>query len=174
MCGRYVNKAIGPELNQHGRTMPNPFRRLVGALQAIPWNADVRPSQAVSVITSLDQDTIPEMQWWYIPPWAKDPDAFRKRLTTFNARIENVANAKTYASSWKAGKRCLFPMGGYYEWQPIEGSKKKLRHFIGPEDGRWLWAAGLWSETKITDGPPLYSATMIVRPAADSRPTNGL
>jgi putative SOS response-associated peptidase YedK len=57
--------------------------------------------------------------------------------------------------------------GGCYEWQPVEGSKTKQRCFIGPKDGRWMWAAGLWSHWQHDDQPALDSATMIVRPARD-------
>jgi hypothetical protein len=119
MCGRCVDKSLGPELQEHGRTLPERFRRLTVALDARPTNADVRPSQQVPIVVA-GEDATPRMaQWWYVPPYAKDPVAFRKQFTTFNARLEGVAPSRTYAPSWNGGTRCLFPMGGYYEWQVV-------------------------------------------------------
>jgi putative SOS response-associated peptidase YedK len=99
MCGCYVDKTLGPELQEHGRTLPEKFRRLTAAVDARPMNADVRPTQQVPIVVAGEDPTPRMAQWWYVPPYAKDPVAFRKQFTTFNARLEGVAASRTYAES---------------------------------------------------------------------------
>jgi hypothetical protein len=48
--GRYVGKTLGPELQEHGRTLPERFRRPAVALAARPINAGVRPTQQVPIV----------------------------------------------------------------------------------------------------------------------------
>jgi putative SOS response-associated peptidase YedK len=169
MCGRFV---IGPdgrryrlrELDEHGMRMP----RLRLALERLPFRPDVRPSEPVPVLTRADADELVSMQWWLVPFWAKDPDAFRRTTTTFNAKVERIAEAPAYRAAWRAGRRCLLPMWGYYEWQPMPNGKRKQRYYIAPHDGEWLWAAGVWERwVPRGDGVPLLSCSMIVRPAGD-------
>lgn len=62
--------------------------------------------------------------------------------STINARIETVATKPAYRAAWKAPRRCLVPMAGYYEWRDEDGGKQP--YYIARADGAMLYAAGLW------------------------------
>lgn len=148
MCGRYSLYGTWTQLRES----------MVWTFEDRP---DVRPSEIVPV---LAQDGPAAMQWWFVPAHAPDPAQFRKTYTTFNARVETVTGSRLFGNAWRAGRRCALPMRGWYEWEPIEGSKKKQRQFLKPADGGMLWAAGLWERWMRAD-TELTSCTMLIGPA---------
>ena len=151
MCGRYA---------LYGE---RPLRKNEVRQALYPLLADIRPSQKVPVLTADDER---EMQWWYVPGYAKDPKEFRRKYTTFNARVETLTTNRTYKGAWEHNRRCLFPLRGYYEWQSIPGQNTKQRYWIHPAGGEMVYAAGLWERWQ-RDKEELESATMIVGDAID-------
>ncbi len=96
----------------------------------------------IPVITNDDPGVIRFFGWGLIPHWAKD-DSIRK--FTLNARIETVKEKPSFRGS--AGKRCLIPADGFYEWQWLDEKGKRKQKYILTFPGDELFAfAGLWSE----------------------------
>ncbi len=79
------------------------------------------------------------MRWGLIPGWAKDD---KIGYSTFNARSEELAGKPTFRAAWKAGRRCVVPVTGFYEWQKI-GPKEKQPYLVRRKDGEMMALAGL-------------------------------
>jgi len=58
-----------------------------------------------------------------------------------NARSEKIREWP-WLDAWTAGRRCLVPVGAWFEFTGEKGAKRPME-FRSP-DGGWLWAAGLW------------------------------
>lgn len=172
MCGRYVydpgsgRKRWVSFLDEAGNRLPAWIQKVLLAEAERELRNDIRPSQHVPVITGDHQ--LHDMQWWFVPAWAKDPEEWRRKVTTFNARVEGLTESRTYRNAWKAGRRCVLPMSGYYEWRVIDPAKpraKKERNYLHAPDHRPLWVAGLWERWQHGDAEPLDSCTMITTEA---------
>jgi putative SOS response-associated peptidase YedK len=108
-----------------------------------------------------DRKRIASMRKWGIVPfWAKDPKAIS---TPFNARSEEAYAKPMFRGSFKS-KWCLVPASAFFEWEPIEGQKKKQKYRIARVDGDLVTLAGLYdrwhhddevieSYTILTTGP---------------------
>ncbi|MFD1043207.1 SOS response-associated peptidase [Pseudoxanthomonas kaohsiungensis] len=108
-----------------------------------------------------------KMRWGLIPPWAKD---LKMSYSTINARVETVAEKPSFRAAWKAGRRCLIPMAGWYEWreQQAGGKKYKQPYYIHPHDNRTLYAAGLWEPRhRLQDEDEAGSVTIITSDAPE-------
>ena len=126
MCGRFYNHVSA-------------MHRWAELLQDWPGDAElgynIAPTQAVPIVT---KEGLQVARWGMIPSWAK---TFESQYATHNARIETVAEKPAFRAAWKAGRHCLVPAGGYYEWHSSEGVKQPyLIH--KPDD--LLMFAGLW------------------------------
>ncbi|GAB3496607.1 SOS response-associated peptidase [Spirosoma knui] len=85
------------------------------------------------------------MNWGLIPRWAKSrEDAADIRARTINARSETIYEKPSYRSAAQAGKRCLIPVTGFYEWHTI--GSKKFPFYISTKDQPIASVAGLWDE----------------------------
>jgi putative SOS response-associated peptidase YedK len=110
---------------------------------------------------------IRSMRWGLIPPWVKTtadgaPDT--KGPLLINARAETLTTSPAFRGSAKS-KRCLIPMDGWYEWQPVSDKKAKTPFYMHADDGELLFMAGLWSTWRPAGAPresaPLVSCTII-------------
>ncbi len=79
------------------------------------------------------------MRWGMIPTWSK---TFESAYSTFNARIESVADKPTFKNAWERKQRCLIPMAGYYEWTGEKGRKQPF--YITHSENEPLVVAGLF------------------------------
>ena len=132
MCGRY-------ELNETPARLGSRYRIEPGDLE-FALNADVRPTDTNPVILLRDGRRIASMRkWGMVPFWAKDPKGMS---TPFNARSEE-AYAKPMVRGPFKSKRCLVPTTAFFEWQAIEGQKRKQRMRVSRADGDLLTLAGL-------------------------------
>lgn len=85
--------------------------------------------------------------WKLIPPWEKEPST---KLSTFNAKAETITTSRLYAQPWKAAKRCLVPIDGFYEWDKYQSKPKPAYHIV-MGDGEPYCLAGLWSTWRRGD-----------------------
>ncbi len=74
-----------------------------------------------------------------IPHWT---ERVNRKLSTFNARVETIAEKPTYRSSWRLGRRCIIPCAAIYEPDWTSGHSIPTR--IARADGRPLAVAGVW------------------------------
>ncbi|KAG7797891.1 hypothetical protein KL944_004712 [Ogataea haglerorum] len=95
------------------------------------------------------------MKWGVTPKWASQKP---QRLSTFNARYENIEHSKVWSRC--LDHRCVIPIEGYFEWK-TESSKNKQPWFIRRKDQKLMFLAGLYSVT--SDGK--YEYTVITREA---------
>ena len=100
--------------------------------------------------------------WWHkgaLKDW---------KLTTFNAKVETVASARTFRDSF-ARRRCLIPASCWYEWTGLKGAKVKWR--FEARDEPWLCFGGIWDCCKTADAGEVVSFSIATQPAG--APLNG-
>jgi len=134
MCGRYVLAGD-----------PERYADFFGARFATEERLDpshnVAPTDPVYAVAEWEGERLLGlMTWGLIPHWADNPKKF-----AINARIETVARNPMFRESM-AGRRCLIPADGFYEWEPRE--RGHTPHWIYRADGFPMAFAGLWSTWK--------------------------
>ncbi|MEZ5168002.1 MAG: SOS response-associated peptidase [Acidimicrobiales bacterium] len=82
--------------------------------------------------------------WGLVPFWAKDPKIGSRMI---NARAETITEKNAFKRSF-AGRRCIIPADGFYEWQKVEGQKQKQPMYMQRVDGEPFAFAGLWEVWK--------------------------
>ena len=103
------------------------------------------------------------MKWGLIPSWAKEPKMLG---ATFNARAETVEEKPTFRGAWRAGRRCLIIVDGFYEWRKTD----KAPFTIERADGRLMAMAGLWETWRGTvgSGEAVVSCTVLTTAANEA------
>jgi putative SOS response-associated peptidase YedK len=179
MCGRYASARKRVELLEEFSVQSD---RVAEDLRP---DYNVAPTKAVySVMTRQpdDRDGAEErpdggnaaerqlrvVRWGLVPFWAKDVKIGSRMI---NARAETVAEKPAFRRAF-AGRRCLLPADGYYEWQQqVGGTKQPI--YITRADGHPLAFAGLyelWRDPSVPRDDPeswLWTATVITTSAPD-------
>ena len=134
----------------------------------IPERYNTAPTQQVPLVRIVrrdDGDMAPAMaRWGLIPRWFKK-SLKEWKANTINARIETVAEAKSFREAYVSG-RCIVPMAGYYEWASLSDDPKQP-YYVQPKGNvPALLICGLWSETTLPDFTGLTCA-IITEPSRD-------
>src|ERR1700734_1223879 len=191
MCGRYASARKRQELLEEFRVE----RDLVA--ESLPPDYNVAPTKPVyAVLTRRESGSRqpeaaepgtagapdsgaaepPEtpvrelrvVRWGLVPFWAKDVKIGSRMI---NARAETVAEKPAFRRAF-AGRRCLLPADGYYEWQQQPGGPKQPI-YISRTDGSSLALAGLYELWRGPSVPPddpeawLWTSTVITTSAPD-------
>jgi putative SOS response-associated peptidase YedK len=83
------------------------------------------------------------LQWGLIPNWQKDwENASKFRMQTLNAISETVESKPSFRGAIKAGRTCVVPVNGFFEWH--HGEKEKYPHFIFPRHDQVFLLAGVY------------------------------
>ena len=88
----------------------------------------------------------------------------KKRI--INARSETVFEKPFFAHDYFAGRRCLVPTTGYFEWMPVEN--RKVKFCIRPEDGSLIYFAGLYNVEPQPDKSIKHNFVILTKPAGPS------
>ncbi|WP_455220063.1 SOS response-associated peptidase [Kaarinaea lacus] len=168
MCGRYniitsaqglydAFKIISSELH---------FDFFVPNYNVHPSPPAAKPEQLVTApIIRFNNNTyeaVPAV-WPLIPKWAKGTVS---KYSTANAKSETLETTKSYQFAWNHAQRCLIPATGFYEWQVVEGEKKKQPYNIQLSDQPIFAMAGLWEVSMNPDmDKPVESFTIITTQA---------
>ncbi|NJL89221.1 MAG: SOS response-associated peptidase [Coleofasciculaceae cyanobacterium SM2_1_6] len=157
MCGRFTQFAI---------TKAAEALQVEAIDEAIdlPPRYNIAPAQTVAAIAQLpenDQRQWLPLRWGLIPSWAKDLAIGYKLI---NARSETVAEKPSFRSAFKH-RRCLIPTNGFYEWQHLDGSKKKQPYFISLQNDDLFTLAGLWERWESLEGDILETCTILTTTA---------
>ena len=97
------------------------------------------------IVTHQEPGKLQLMRWGLIPRWAKTKeDAADMRTRTINARSETIYDKPSFQTAAQAGKRCLIPVTGFYEWHTL--GSKKFPFYITTSDQKIASIAGLWDE----------------------------
>jgi putative SOS response-associated peptidase YedK len=127
----------------------------------------VEPGRAVEP-ASTGQRQLRVVRWGLVPFWAKDVKIGSRMI---NARAETVAEKPAFRRAF-AGRRCLLPADGYYEWQQQPAGPKQPI-YISRADGGSLALAGLyelWRDPTVPPDDPeawLWTSTVITTSAPD-------
>ena len=130
---------------------------------------NVAPTDEVYAVarSSKGPTRLGSFTWGLVPFWAKGPSVGSRMI---NARAESVLEKPAFRRPLER-YRCLVPADGFYEWEAIEGRKKKQPWYIRRADGDVFAFAGLWSSwrpTKGSDEGRLTSCTIITTEANDA------
>lgn len=98
-------------------------------------NADLHPSQQVSVITGNEAHGYQQVDasWGITPSWAKKP--------IINAQIETAAEKQTFRDAFMHSQ-CFIPFTAWYEWRD-EGEAKKTKYLFQGAEGQVLLMRGM-------------------------------
>lgn len=107
----------------------------------------------LQIIKMDEQHTIRSAKWGLIPDWAAhNPEIFRKKSNTLNARSESIFEKASYKESAE-NKRCLILADGFFE--PHHENGQAIPYFCYQpsekySEGNMFLFAGLYNE--IEDG----------------------
>ena len=162
MCGRIGQYLPSSYLEQ--------FFHIDRFADNVPENYNLAPTETAMVVRidpATGKRAIAVMKWGLVPFFSKTG---RMDYATFNARCEGVEKAASFRAAYKS-RRCIVPADLYYEWKPLDDSKKpaKQAYAVARADGEPLLLAGLWETWKApasapADGPesqPLRSFTIL-------------
>ncbi len=94
------------------------------------------------------QSGVAEARFGLVPHWYRG--ALRDwKASTFNARVEDAAEKRTFHGPWKY-RRCVVPADAFNEWSGPRHDRRKWR--ITRQDNQPLAFAGLWDEARCADG----------------------
>jgi putative SOS response-associated peptidase YedK len=136
----------------------SPWPELADDLSQMSANNNLAPTQRAAVVMGDgDKLQLTKLRWGLIPPWAKDLGG---SYSTINARIETLSTKPAFRAAWKASRRCLIPMAGYYEWP--ESGRTKDAYFVHRADRQQLYAAALWEPCHPLQDPAEAGSCAII------------
>ncbi|TAL01269.1 MAG: SOS response-associated peptidase [Rhodospirillaceae bacterium] len=101
------------------------------------------------------------LRWGLVPNWAIGE---KPAFSTINAKAETLRDKPAFRGAWRAGRRCIIPLDGFYEWKKQPGGKKQP-YLIARADGRLMAVAGLWESKRLEGGEILRTFTIITTAA---------
>lgn len=149
MCGRFAQVFQTQDLEHIERTLQqtlnidNDLIELIAANYQPSYNTP--PTAHATIIhqpgnTTKSRPHFSQAHFGLIPSWSKD----RSRAASMNnARSETITAKPSFRNLYRSS-RCLIPITGFYEWQPISGSKTKQPWYIHRADAQPLMLAGIW------------------------------
>src|SRR4051812_6262804 len=88
------------------------------------------------VITAEKQ--FKRLRWGLIPSWVKDAEGVKKiGMQTLNAQSEGIDSKPSFRGAVKAGRFCIVPVNGFYEWHH-HSNGQKYPHFIYPKNSPYF------------------------------------
>jgi putative SOS response-associated peptidase YedK len=170
VCGRFVSAASPERIAEYfGAVIPTTIDA-----EPLGQNFNVAPTQDIYGLVGAPDGSarLSVFHWGLVPGWAKDRTIGSRMI---NARVETLADKPVFEKLLRA-KRCIVPMGGFYEWRdPVEGGPVNAKGkpvkrpvYVHRRDDEPLAAAGLWAAWKDPSDPEgrfLHSATVITTSA---------
>jgi putative SOS response-associated peptidase YedK len=140
MCGRYATTKGSGDLSV-----------LFDALDetdGLTPDYNVAPTDPVPIVrvsATRGARVLCRARWGLVPHWAPD---IRGGARMINARAESVATTPAFARAF-AGRRCLVPADGWYEWVRRPDGRKQAYFMTAPEGVVFggLWAA--WGAERL-------------------------
>jgi putative SOS response-associated peptidase YedK len=135
MCGRYATTRSATDLTA--------LFEADDETDGLAADYNVAPTDPVPVVRRTrrqERSVLSVARWGLVPSWAKDATG---AACMINARVETVATARAYATSF-ASRRCIVPADGWYEWVR-HTPKRRQPYFMTRRDGGPVAFAGLWS-----------------------------
>lgn len=98
------------------------------------------------IITRENPKELQFYNWGMVLPYIKEPLKVYESLSkypTYNAKGEEMANKRTFASAYKNHQRCLIPITGFYEHQH-HNANLKIPYYISLKERNTFCLAGLY------------------------------
>lgn len=162
MCGRYALYGPTSRMREQFGVEPDDWQDRYNIAPDPGGPTRQAPLQVPIVRIRDGRRELAFVQWSLLPFWSRERFP---RYSTFNARIETVATAKSFREPFRY-RRCILPASGFYEWQEVGGSRKQP-WFIHDAAGRLLGFAGLWERWRGAGDEIVESCTVIVCPPDD-------
>lgn len=171
MCGRYTSTTAAADLAAY-------FDVDEVVAPELGDRYNVAPTDEVYAVaqSSTGPRRLGTFRWGLVPFWAKDPSVGSRMI---NARAESVLDKPAFRRPFERS-RCIIPADGFYEWQAVEGRKRKQPWYFRRRDGDVMAFAGLWTSWRPDHGSDegrIVSCTIItaganetVRPVHDRMP----
>lgn len=117
------------------------------------------------LVKTQQPDTFAMQTWGMIPGWIKTvQDAVKLRTMTINCRYETMYEKPSFRGAASAGRRCLIPVSGFFEWHTK--GKNKYPFYIQSNRQDIVSIAGLWDEwADPATGEVHGTYTMLTQPA---------
>lgn len=150
MCGRFVDPNLRNTEVDMSQIRLDPFG----------GRFNVKPTETVVILAKVPLVAM-EARWGLIPSWFGGESPKDWKAASFNARIEDAREKRTFRQVWRHG-RCLIPMAGFYEWSGPKGARQP--HFFHPAGNEAnLCVAGLASRWR-----DLLTCTIMTRAATEA------
>jgi putative SOS response-associated peptidase YedK len=168
MCGRFANQQESVATWDEYFDIPMP----ISVREEVVLGYNIAPTQMIPILTADSSNGNGGRKWlaarWgMIGPWVKDASEISSKFSTFNARSETVSEKATFRGAWNAGRRCLIPALGYYEWKKEDDGKQP--YFVHQKKDAALFFGGLYEPARDSDsGSVSASCTFITLPASDA------
>jgi len=157
MCGRYVSVSSPTILTE--RFHVEEVRLDPEAAEA---SYNVTPRAVMPVVAeSKGHRVLDLVRWGLVPSWAKDLSIGDRMI---NARADRLLTSNAYKRAFER-RRCIVPADGFYEWQKLEGSRRKQPWFFRRRDGEPIAFGGLWEiwhDPKAGDDAPRIRTFTII------------
>ena len=135
MCGRFGLFAELGDLAGHFDFRAEPLQG-----SYLPrWN--IPPTSPVLTVLSDGDARAARMMRWGLTPSRSGNSRSAPRLL-FNARAETIDQRPIFRNAF-AGRRCLVPANGFYEWKAGTG-RTKTPQWVSHQDGDPVAFAGIW------------------------------
>ncbi|RVT99114.1 SOS response-associated peptidase [Rhodovarius crocodyli] len=152
MCGRVTQHFNAHDLGQHLQVAGPPIN--------VRPRYNLAPTTSILAVRTVEGERQASyMRCGLIPAWWKK--TAKEVPATFNARAETVTEKPMFRGAWKARRRCIIPVSGFYEWETR--GKAKIPHLFTAADGAPILSiAGMWEAWRDPKGEAITSCTMIV------------
>jgi putative SOS response-associated peptidase YedK len=154
MCGRFMQA-------QEVEALRERFRVREVRAQGYAPSINVAPTMPVAVVRE-DQGRVLELhRWGLVPSWAR---SLKDGPRPINAKAETLARSGMFRRLL-AGRRCLVPAGGFYEWTGPKAERRPVSFKL--RGGEVFAFAALWDlfRDPAQGGEPVRSFTIITCPA---------
>jgi putative SOS response-associated peptidase YedK len=140
MCGRYT--LVRPE------TAADRFGFVDFHDTRVEPRFNVSPTETVLTVVERDgQRVLQEMRWGFRPVWLPRD----VKVAPINARAETLFERGLFRAALERG-RCLIPADGFYEWQRLPSTNRRVPVHIHRKGGALFAFAGIWALDR--DGVP--------------------
>jgi putative SOS response-associated peptidase YedK len=140
MCGRFTLREIELVRSRFGIVLMD-----AGECAA---RFNVAPSDRIPVVVTDECRELRWMTWGFRPAWFHPKPGQQPAI---NARAETLLGRPMFRDEL-ARNRCLIPADGFYEWQVVQGQRRKQPMYIRRKDGSLFAFAGLymqrWGESR--------------------------
>lgn len=132
--GQYAPVCNAYELGKRGGSFSS--HRVAQAITELPGEPEpalIRRTDPAPVYTGAEQ--LVAMRWGFERPG----------IGTINNSRADKLDGPLWGAPFRE-RRCLVPVAAYYEWSGPKGHKRT--HRFTRANGRWLWVAGIWEESR--------------------------